>query len=187
MSSTRLDKFAKRKDIRGRGRMIELAWLILQALLVSSFQPSSWLRIQTLRLFGARIGLGVVVKPGVRVKFPWKLEIGEHSWIGESVWIDNLTNVVIGSHCCVSQGVYLCTGSHDWSLETFDLIVKPISLKDGTWLGAFARVAPGVVAGENAVLSIGSVATSDLEASMVHSGNPAKPIKPRVMVPTAGA
>jgi putative colanic acid biosynthesis acetyltransferase WcaF len=161
--------------------LVELAWLIAQALLVSSFQPSSWLRIKTLKLFGAQIGAGVVVKPGVRVKFPWKLQIAEYTWIGESVWIDNLDDVVIGAHCCLSQGVYLCTGSHDWSQETFDLIVKPITLKDGTWLAAFAKVAPGVVTGEDSVLNMNSVATSDLEPSMVHSGNPAKPIKPRVV------
>ncbi|MEH6518290.1 MAG: WcaF family extracellular polysaccharide biosynthesis acetyltransferase [Halioglobus sp.] len=179
MSSIRLDKFLKRDDLRGRSRLLEFAWLVTQALLVSSFHPFSWLRIKALTLFGAQIGAGVVIKPGVRVKFPWKLKIGDHTWIGEAVWIDNLANVAIGSHCCISQGTYLCTGSHDWSLPTFDLIVKTIELKDGTWLGAFSKVAPGVVAEEDAVLTMGSVATSNLDAMMVYSGNPAKAIKKR--------
>ena len=183
MSSIRLDRFTKRDDVRGRSPLLELAWLISQAIFVSSWHPSSWVRVKVLRLFGAQIGAGVVLKPGVRIKFPWKLKIGDHSWIGESVWIDNLADVAIGSHCCISQGAYLCTGNHDWSLPTFDLIVQPIELNDGTWLGAFSRVAPGVVTGKDAVLSMGGVATSDLDAAMVYAGNPAKAIKPRVIKP----
>ncbi|MGD0581153.1 MAG: putative colanic acid biosynthesis acetyltransferase, partial [Bryobacteraceae bacterium] len=91
-----------------------------------------------LRLFGARIGQGVVIKPGTRVKFPWRLQIGEHSWIGESAWLDDLSEISIGSNCCVSQGAYLCTGNHDWSDPAFRLIVRPIVLCDGSWVGAHA-------------------------------------------------
>ena len=179
MSAVRLDKFVKRTDVRGRGRLVELAWLTAQALFVSSWQPSSWLRVRVMSLFGAQIGEGVVVKPGVQVKFPWKLKIGDHSWIGERVWIDNLAQVTVGAHCCLSQGAYLCTGNHDWSSPEFDLIVKPIVLGDGAWLGAHSRVSPGVVVGEEAVLSMGSVATGDLAPSMIYAGNPAEVIKPR--------
>jgi hypothetical protein len=89
------------------------------------------------------VGTGVVIKPHVRVKFPWKLYIGDHSWIGESVWIDNLAQVTIGSNCCISQGAYLCTGSHRWDRDTFDLVTKPIVIEDQCWVGAMARVAPG--------------------------------------------
>jgi len=134
-----------------------------------------------LRLFGAKIGRGVIIKPGLRVKFPWRLEVGNHSWLGESVWIDNLASVVIGNHCCISQGVYLCTGSHSWSSEQFDLITQPITIEDKAWLGANSIVAPGVVVGQGAVLALGSLATRNLERWWVHQGNPCLAVRERVV------
>ena len=107
-------------------------------------------------------GRGVVVKPGARIKFPWRLSIGDHSWIGEDAWIDNLAPVAIGADCCLSQGAYLCTGSHDWSRPSFDLLTKPIVVHDGAWIAARAVVGPGVTVGEGAVLCLGSTATRDL-------------------------
>ena len=88
-----------------------------------------------LRAFGAQIGRGVVIKPDVRIKFPWRLVVGKHTWIGQEAWIDNIAEVTIGSHVCISQGVYLCTGSHDHRKRAFDLIHKPIRVGDGAWLG----------------------------------------------------
>jgi putative colanic acid biosynthesis acetyltransferase WcaF len=104
----------------------------------------------------------VVIKPRVNVKFPWRLEIGDHSWIGEGAWIENLAPVVIGSHVCVSQGAYLCTGSHDWSRVTFDLVTKPIRIDDSAWICAKAVIAPGVTVGKGAVVGLGAVATADV-------------------------
>ncbi|MEM1154329.1 MAG: WcaF family extracellular polysaccharide biosynthesis acetyltransferase [Pseudomonadota bacterium] len=179
MNSVRLDQFVKREGLAERHKLVLLVWLITQALFVSSWQPSSWLRIACLRLFGAHIGQGVVMKPHVRVKYPWKLRIGNYSWVGESVWIDNLVEVSIGSSCCLSQGVYLCTGNHDWSKSTFDLITKPIALEESAWLGAFSRVSPGVVVGQAAVLTMGSVTSENLEPFTVYSGNPAMATRTR--------
>jgi putative colanic acid biosynthesis acetyltransferase WcaF len=175
----RLDRYNARGFDRGRPAWIEALWIIVQALLVSSFIPGSAHRAVLLRLFGARIGEGVVLKPRMRVKFPWRLEIGNHSWIGEGAWIDNLDTVSIGSHCCISQGAFFCTGSHNWTSETFDLETKPITVGDHAWIGARSVVAPGVTVGEGAVLVLGSVATRDLSAWWVHQGNPAEPVKER--------
>jgi putative colanic acid biosynthesis acetyltransferase WcaF len=136
-----------------------------------------------LRLFGARIGKGVTVKPRVRVKFPWRLHVGDHSWIGEDVWLDNLAEIRIGDHCCISQSVYLCTGSHDWQRASFDLIVKPIVLEDEVWLAARSVVGPGVTIGRGAVLGLGSVATRNLLPCHIHQGVPAIPIKRRRITP----
>ena len=147
---------------RGRPAVVELAWIIVQALLVSSFVPGSAHRRVLLRAFGARIGAGVVIKPGVRVKFPWRLAVGDHSWLGECAWIDNLAEVRIGSNACVSQGAYLCTGNHDWTSPTFDLVVAPIVIGDGAWVGARAVVGPGVTIGRTAVLGLGAVANRDV-------------------------
>src|SRR5262249_42902381 len=97
---------------RGRAPWVEALWLIVSTLLVDSSVPGSRHRVFLLRMFGASIGRRVAFKPRVRIKFPWRLEIGDDTWIGESVWIDNLAKVEIGSHCCISQGAYICTGSH---------------------------------------------------------------------------
>lgn len=152
-----------------------------RARLKSSWLPGSGWRVWLLRLFGAVVGTGVIIKPHVRVKFPWKLRIGDHSWIGESVWIDNLAEVSIGSNCCISQGAYLCTGSHRWDKESFDLEAKPITIEDECWVGAMARVAPGVVMGQGAVLTMCSVVVSNLDEWQVFSGSPALASKKRTV------
>lgn len=160
--------------------------MIVQAFLVRSWLPGSALRTTLLRWFGAKVGQGVVIKPGLRVKFPWRLEIGDHCWLGEDLWIDNLAPVVIESHCCLSQGAYLCTGSHDWSKSSFDLVVRPIRLREGAWVGAFAKLAPGTVVGTGAIVALGSVAKGELAAFMVHQGNPAVVVRERVIQGSSG-
>jgi putative colanic acid biosynthesis acetyltransferase WcaF len=166
---------------RGRSRLVEAAWLVVQWLLVASWVPGSRHRVLLLRAFGAGIGAGVVLKSGLRVKFPWRLTIGDHAWLGESVWIDNLAPVTIGSDCCISQGAYICTGTHDWSKRTFDLATRPIHIGAGSWIAAACIVGPGVRVGEGAVLGLGSVATRDLAPGAVYRGNPAVLVGERVM------
>jgi putative colanic acid biosynthesis acetyltransferase WcaF len=134
-----------------------------------------------LRLFGAKIGKGVNIKPRVHVKYPWNLNIGEFTWIGEDVWIDNLVKVDIGSNVCLSQGAMLLTGNHNYKKTTFDLMVGEIVLNDGVWIGAKAVVCPGVTCHEHSVLSVGSIANSDLEARGIYQGNPAQKVKERVI------
>jgi putative colanic acid biosynthesis acetyltransferase WcaF len=175
----RLDLFDDSTLDRGRPAWVEALWLVFQALFVSSWLPGSRHRRFVLRLFGAKLGKDVVIKPGVRVKFPWRLQIGDHSWVGEDVWIDNLAPVTIGSHCCLSQGVYLCTGNHDWRASTFDLITAPITICDKAWLGAKSVVGPGVTVGEGAALALGSVAARDLKPWWIYQGNPAVAVKER--------
>lgn len=167
--------------IRGRAKWIEALWILFASpILASRVIVSSRLRVFLLRLFGAKIGTNVYMKPGVRVKFPWYLTIGDHCWIGEDVWIDNLAQVSVASHVCISQGVYLCTGNHDWSVPNMRLFCRPITLKAGCWLGARSVVCPGITVHEGAVLSVGSVATEDLSPFHIHAGNPAVPIRRRV-------
>ncbi len=164
---------------RGRSALVEALWLLVQALLVSSWLPGSWHRRLVLRMFGAQIGDGVIVKPGVRVKFPWRFTVGNNSWLGEDVWIDNLAPVSVGADCCISQGAYLCTGSHDWSKPGFDLITRPINICDHAWIAAGASIGPGVTVGAGAVLALASVATADLEPWSIYRGNPAAAIRER--------
>ena len=174
-----LDRFTSAGFDRGASRMREALWLAANGLLLSSWLPGSRWRRALLAMFGAEIGRGVVLKPGIRVKFPWRLRIGDHSWIGEDVWIDNLGDVTVGRHACLSQGAYLCTGSHDWGREGFDLIVRPIVVEDHVWVGAMAVIAPGTRLHEGAVLTLGGAAKGDLASWTINEGSPARPIRAR--------
>ena len=166
----------------GKSRAAQALWFFLGApLLRSSFIPFAGFRRRVLRLFGARIGANVIIKPGVRVKYPWRLFLGDHSWVGEDCWIDNLADVTIGSNVCISQGAYLCTGNHDWSDPAFGLIVRPIVVCDGAWICARAVIGPGVTIGEGAVASTGSVITKDIPPYEIHAGNPARLVRRRVL------
>lgn len=163
------------------GRLRRALWYIVHELFISSGHPVSAVRIALLRMFGARIGNGVVIKPRVRVKYPWKLKVGDHTWVGEDVWIDNLGEVKIGANCCLSQGAMLLCGNHDYKRSTFDLLVGDITLEDGAWIGAKAVVCPGVICHSHSILSVGSVASAPLEAYGIYRGNPAIKVKERVM------
>lgn len=143
--------------------------------------PFSGLKVWTLRLFGAKIGNNVVVKPKINIKHPWKLTIGNHCWIGESVWIDNLAEVTIEDNVCLSQGAFLICGNHNYKKSTFDLMVAPITIREGAWIGAKSIVGPGVTVESHAVLSLGSVASGNLETYTVYRGNPAIKIKDRAI------
>ena len=182
MKGTSLEKYNNdwyKKEI-GASVLKRSLWYITSFLFVAGRGvPSSGIKVFLLRLFGARIGEGVVIKPGVNIKYPWKLQIANNSWIGENVWIDNLANVSIGSNVCISQGAMLLTGNHDYSKETFDLKVSPITIEDGAWIGARATVCPGLIVFSHAMLAVQSVATSNLEPWSVYQGNPAIRVKER--------
>lgn len=157
-----------------------LLWYFFNIIFIKSgLFPFYGFKIFLLRLFGANIGKSVLVKPNVNIKYPWLLEIGDHVWIGENVWIDNLAYVKIGSNVCISQGAFLLTGNHDFRKRTFDLITKEIVIQDQVWIGAKAIVCPGVICEQASVLSAGSVANKNLEANFIYQGNPAIKIKSR--------
>jgi putative colanic acid biosynthesis acetyltransferase WcaF len=180
MSAVSLSAFHNEWYRPGRSRLVQMAWFFAgQPVLRLAILPSSGLRKWLLRLFGAKVGTGAVIKPGVRVKYPWLLQIGNHCWIGEDVWIDNMALISIGNDACISQGAYLCTGNHDWSDPAFGLIVQPISIRDGAWIGAKAIVAPGATIGECAVVAAGSMISGSVPAYEIHGGNPAVFLKKR--------
>ncbi|MDM9379611.1 WcaF family extracellular polysaccharide biosynthesis acetyltransferase [Chlorogloeopsis sp. ULAP01] len=158
----------------------QLLWYFIgSSLLQSHILVFSAFKVWLLRIFGAQIGKNVRIKPGVRVKFPWRLTVGDHVWIGEDVWIDNLASVIIESHVCLSQGVYLCTGNHDWSHADFKLITAPIHIQQSSWIASKGVIGPGVTVGHGAVLTLGGVTGRSLEPMTIYAGNPAQPIKQR--------
>jgi putative colanic acid biosynthesis acetyltransferase WcaF len=165
----------------GASKLKQVAWYLVNMFIINSPVPGSGFRVFFLRQFGATIGTGVVIKPHVNIKFPWKLIIGNFSWIGERVWIDNLDFVTIGQSVCISQGAFLLTGNHDFKKVTFDLITAPVNVEDGVWIGAAAIVCPGVQCGTHAVLSVAAVAAKDLQPYGIYKGNPAEKMAERTI------
>ena len=167
----------------GAGRLKQITWYFINILLFkNSFNISSGLKVLSLKLFGATVGTGVVIKPSVNIKYPWKLQIGNHSWIGEEVWIDNLSEVIIGDSVTLSQASMILTGSHDHTKETFDFISLPVILKEGAWIGAKAVIHGGVTVGSHAILGINAVAETNLQPYTIYKGNPAVPVMKRNLV-----
>ena len=161
-------------------KLVRLLWFYVNAIFMQSkFNPFSGLKVLLLRIFGAKIGRGIVIKPGVNVKYPWKLTLGDHVWMGENVWIDNLDDVIIGSNVCLSQGVMLLCGNHNFKKSTFDLMIGKIEIKDGVWIGAKSIVTQNVICESHSVLSVNSVASSNLESYVIYRGNPAKKVRDR--------
>jgi putative colanic acid biosynthesis acetyltransferase WcaF len=167
---------------RPGGKTRRLLWYVCNAVFVNSSVPyPSSFKSALLRLFGAKVGRGVVIKPNVNIKFPWFLELGDHVWLGEGAWIDNLTHVRVGSHVCLSQGAYVLTGNHDYKRVAFDLLVSPVVIEDGVWVGAKAVVCPGTTLRTHAVVTAGSVISRDVKAWTIYSGNLATPVRARVI------
>jgi len=166
----------------GRNPIIRIFWYFTNALFfMNPFFPVSSFKSFLLKLYGAKIGKGVVIKPSVNIKYPWRLKIGNNVWIGENVWIDNLADVNIGDNVCISQGAMLLTGSHDYTKVSFDVIVGEIVLEEGVWIGAQSVVYPGVTCKSHAILGVSSVATKDLDEYYIYHGNPAVKISKRII------
>lgn len=168
----------------GAGRLKRFVWYVLNATILNSWLvPSFGFKKKLLQWFGARIGGGFVIKPRVSIKYPWHLSVGDNVWLGEGVWIDNLTTVSIGSNVCISQGAYLLTGNHNYKDYNFRLITKSIEIGNGAWIGAKAIVCPGVSVAKCSVLQAGCVATKSTIDNGIYRGVPAIWVKERVMEP----
>lgn len=176
-----LSRFSMPADFRGKpGWYVQLWWLV-QALF---FQPSpqilyGWRRF-LLRAFGAKIGKGVIIRPSAQITYPWKLTIGDYSWIGDDVVLYTLGEITIGKNAVVSQRSYLCTGSHDFSKETFDIFSKPIIIHDECWLATDVFIGPGVTISKGIVIGARSSVYKDITGDAgIYKGNPARRMSDR--------
>lgn len=157
-----------------------ILWYFFNIIFIyNPINPFNLFRIYILKLFGAKIGKRVFIKPYVSIKYPWLLEMGDDVWLGEKVWIDNLGKVTIGDNVCISQGAMLLCGNHNNKKSSFDLIIGEIVLEEGTWVGAKSIVCPGVILYSHSILAVGSVANKNLEAYGIYQGNPAVKIRER--------
>lgn len=180
MHKTNLSTYNNHPYYPGGNVLKRLLWFYVNAVFFkTSFIPSSGFKVFLLRLFGARIGKKVTIKPCVNIKYPWFLQIGDHTWVGENVWIDSLVMITIGANVCLSQGAILLTGSHNYKTASFNLITKSVILEDGVWIGAGAMVNLGITAGSHTMLTAGSIATKNMEPYSIYQGNPAVKIRDR--------
>lgn len=182
MGKVAIDTYENSYYNPGGGPLKRFLWYVINALFVNSpLIPISRVKVFLLRMFGATIGENVNIKPSVNIKYPWHLIVGDHVWIGEGVWIDSLATIRIASHVVLSQGAMLLTGNHDYKKTSFDLLVSPIVLEEGVWIGAKAVVCPGVRCNTHSVLMVASVATRNLESYTIYQGNPAVEVKKRII------
>jgi putative colanic acid biosynthesis acetyltransferase WcaF len=176
-----LSKFRVPPGFRGRSGPVTLLWQLVQATLFRlSPQPFYAWRRGLLRLFGARIGRRVLLRATARITYPWKVEIGDFSWIGDHVEIYSLDKICIGRHSVVSQRSYLCTGSHNSKDMSFAYVTAPIIIQDQVWIATDVFIAPGVIIGRGAVVGTRSTVFEDVSPAMVAFGAPAKVRRKRV-------
>ena len=155
-------------------------WLLISnVFFLTNIPYPNFTKVFILKCFGCKVGKNVVIKPWVKIKFPWMLSLGNSVWLGESVWIDNISEIKVGNNVCISQGALLITGNHNYSSEKFELISKPIIIEDGVWVCANTILIGGITIRSHAVLAINSLASKDLEPYSIYSGNPAIFIKKR--------
>lgn len=169
----RLEEFKLPEGFRGRGAVTVQLWWLIHFFL---FRPSpqfmySWRRF-LLKMFGAKIGKKVIIRPSVQVTYPWKVTIGDHSWIGDDVVLYSLGEITIGSNTIISQKSYLCTGSHDYSKVDFAIYAKPIIIRDSCWLATDVFVAPGVEIVDEVVVGARSSVYKSILEKGVYKGNP---------------
>jgi putative colanic acid biosynthesis acetyltransferase WcaF len=165
---------------RGRPAWYVQLWWLADSVL---FRPSpqifyGWRRF-LLRAFGATIGKGVLIRPSATITYPWKLSIGDWSWVGDHATLYSLGEITIGASSVVSQHAYLCTGSHDYSRPSFDLYAKPITVEAESWIAAHVFVGPGVTVGCGAVIGACSVVLKDVPGMTICAGNPLRVVGSR--------
>jgi putative colanic acid biosynthesis acetyltransferase WcaF len=181
MSKISNDKFNRKKGFElGRPRVVFGVWNIFKILIFLSPWPwPSSIKTIILKLFGAKVGKNVYWKPRINIHIPWKLSVGDSTWVGEEVCIINFDHVKIGSNCCISQRTTLCSGSHDY--KSFDMAYRnsPIDIQDGVWIGAHCFVGPGVLIGTDAVVTAASMVNRSLPGGSVCAGNPCRPVRQR--------
>jgi len=169
-------------NFRGKNRWYVQFWWLVQSVLfgMSPQFMYGWRRL-LLRLFGAKVGYGVLIRPSARITFPWNVTIGDWAWIGDNVELYSLGEIVIGENTVISQRSYICTGCHDYTKASFDIFAEKIIIEPEVWVAADVYVAPGVRINRGCVVGARSSVFEDLPAMMICYGNPAKPMKPRIM------
>jgi putative colanic acid biosynthesis acetyltransferase WcaF len=180
VSFLRLDEADRSGFDYGRSRFLVFLWFTIQDTLFRfSPVPCYAFRRWLLKLFGCKIGEKVIVRPRARLHYPWRIEIGDYSSVGDDVWLYSIASIKIGSHSVISQRSFLCTASHDYLDPQFKTINEPIVVGDGVWIAADVFINPGVTIGDNAVIGARSSVFQDMPGDMICYGSPCRPVKKR--------
>jgi len=175
-----LSRFRMPPGFRGRsGWQVQLWWMVQATLFRGSPQFLYGWRRWLLRRFGAKVGQGVIIRPTATFTYPWKISIGDWSWIGDHAVLYSLGEIRIGNHSVVSQRCYLCAGTHDSGDVSFPISGPAIRVGDQCWLACDVFVGPGRSIGDGTVVGARSSVFRDLPAGVVAMGNPAKPVQAR--------
>lgn len=175
-----LAQFRLPPGFRGRPAwLVQIWWLVDASLFRWSPQFAYGFRRWLLRCFGAKVGAGVLVRPSAKITYPWKLVIGDRSWIGDDVVLYTLGEIEIGANSVVSQRSYLCAADHDCAQVDFPIRARKITVGAETWIAADVFVGPGVRIGDGAVIGARSVVFADMPAKMVCMGSPCRAVKSR--------
>ncbi len=157
-------------------------WMLVgRPLFRASFHNWHPYRASILRLFGARIGKGVSLRPTVNIEVPWMLHLDDDCTVGDYAILYSLGKIYIGKRSIISQYAHLCAGTHDYADHTFKLLRWPIHVGDDVWIGADAFIGPGVHVGDLSVVGARSSTYKNVAQRQVYVGNPAKPLKERVL------
>ena len=160
---------------RGRSGLIVLLWqTVQQTLFAWSPQPAYGWRRWLLRLFGAEVGRGVLVRPTARVTYPWKVKLGNYCWIGDNAELYSLGPITVGDNAVVSQHSYVCAATHDYKNITFPLVAKAVVIEREAWIAADCFVAPGVTIGAGAIVGARSTVLQSVAAATIVAGQPAQ-------------
>jgi putative colanic acid biosynthesis acetyltransferase WcaF len=153
-----------------RPKFVVYLWAVFEVLFITNaWQISSGLRVRVLRLFGAEIGNDVIFRPRTRVKFPWKLHIGDRSWIGEGVWFHNQDHIHIGHDVSISQETMLTTGSHAYRRD-MALLTRPITIEPGVWITSRCIVLGGASIGRSALVRPMTTVAGNVRANSIVNG-----------------
>ncbi|MDH4182588.1 MAG: WcaF family extracellular polysaccharide biosynthesis acetyltransferase [Nitrospinota bacterium] len=176
-----LSKFKQRPGSSGRSRLTGFLWRLVRPTIfaLSTRNMHQW-RCFLLRLFGATVGLNVVIRPSVKIFYPWRVNIGNNVWIGDDVDLYSLDEIVIGNNTVISQRCFLCTAGHDYRDPSFLTYTAKIVIEDEVWVAAEVLIGPGVTIGRGAVIGARSSVWSNMPMEMLCFGSPAKPIRARL-------
>lgn len=172
-----LSRFSTAGFVRGRSKSFEIVWYLAKLTFIQSSVPwPNAFKAVVLRVFGARVGRGLYLRPGVNIHFPWRLSVGDNVWIGDRCTILNLEPVVLADNVALAHEVYLAAAGHDVSSPTFAYANRPITVRSGAWIATRAYVGPGVTIGEHAVVAAAAAVVKDVDDWSIVAGVPARVI-----------
>lgn len=182
MFDVRLDQFDHSKVDRGRSRAVEVLWMLVKWGFFETALPWPYsIKRSFLRLFGAQVGRGVVIRTRVYVHYPWKLRVGDHCWIGDGTQLLCVEHITLEDHVALAHEVYIAAGGHDIRSRTMAPDNRPVTIRTGSWIATRAVICPGVTIEKNVVVGAGAVVTKDVEPAVIVAGNPAKVVRARII------